>query len=757
MKRCKLLLLLVAVGSAGFYDLNQINEIRIYFDQPNWDEILDSLYAAGEEGRLVGTAVINGRQFDSVGVRYKGKSSYNPARRKNPFNIKLDYIIPGQTIEGHGTLRLANVYKDPSFVREVLSYEIARNYMPAGRANFANIYVNDTLIGLYTNCEDVDKLLIRAHFYCDENARFKGQMKDSVPMIVWKYLGPESTPYLDYFELESDSGWDELIDFLDTLNNYNGYTEQVLNVDQHLWMLAFDILMVNLDAPINMPQNFYLYRDASARFNPIIWDLNENFGAFRDLVGTGQLSLTQMQQLNPFLRLNDPDYPIVSKVLSCPRYRRMFVAHMKTMIADWFASSHYQERAEEIQGLIDEYVRADPNKFYTYNDFLNNITRSVGSGPLAIVGLTELMNPRVSFLLSQPDFQATAPVIDDVTCSTPQPAPNSQVSFSARVSGADSVFLNYRQNPGRRFCRTPMFDDGEHNDGAAGDGVYGATVRLGAGEFHYYVYAENSAAGIFYPERAEHEFLILPVCSAVVINELMADNVRTVQDPNGEYDDWIEFYNNSSLPVNLDNYLLSDDSLNFAKWSFPDIEIPAHGFLVVWADNDLTQPGLHCNFQLNRSGEQLIFSDPDGRQLDRVIFGPQGADISFGRYPNGIGRFILMDPTFLSQNVSGIGTNEQTPTASGRFFEGAFPNPFSRATVLRYSLPSAGEVELKIFDVSGRQVMEVRPALMPAGVHTVKFFAPDRIRTQGVYFAHLRVRLGQNQVVSDNLKLILTR
>lgn len=756
MLRCGLFLMVAAVAIAGFYDLNQINEIRLYFDQPNWDEILDSLYAAGEEGRLIGDAVINGRRFDSVGVRYKGKSSYNPARRKNPFNIKLDYIIAGQTIEGHGTLRLANVYKDPSFVREVLSYEIARNYMPAGRANFTNIYVNDTLIGLYTNCEDVDKLFMRTNFYCDENARFKGQMKDSVPMIVWKYLGQESTPYLGYYELESDSGWNQLINFLDTLNNHTLHTEQVLNVDQHLWMLAFDILMVNLDAPINMPQNFYLYRDASARFNPIIWDLNENFGAFRDLVGTGQLTLSQMQQLNPFLRLNDPNYPIVSKILSNPRYRRMFVAHMKSIISDWFANNRYQERAEEIQGLIDSYVRADPNKFYTYNDFLNNITRSVGSGPLAILGLTELMNPRVNFLLSLPDFQAPAPVIEDVFCSPAQPAPNTTVDFSARVTGSDSVFLNYRQNPGLKFYRTRMFDDGQHNDGAAGDGVYGVSVRLGTGECHYYIYAENSSAGSFYPERAEHEFLVLPVAGQVVINEIMADNVRTVQDPNGEYDDWIEFYNNSSAPVNLDGYLLSDDSLDFAKWSFPDVVIPPQGYLVVWADNDLSQPGLHCNFQLNRQGEQVLFSDPDGRRLDWVVFGPQSADISFGRYPNGTGQFILMDPTFMRENASGIGMNEQVAVERCRFFQGAFPNPFQNATVLCYILSVNAEVELKVFDVSGRQVW-VSKENLPRGTYTVKF-PYEQVIPAGVYFAHLQVRYNvRNEVFSENLKLILTK
>ena len=39
----------------------------------------------------------------------------------------------------------------------MLAYEVARNYMPASRANFANVYVNDTLQGLYVNVEDVGK------------------------------------------------------------------------------------------------------------------------------------------------------------------------------------------------------------------------------------------------------------------------------------------------------------------------------------------------------------------------------------------------------------------------------------------------------------------------------------------------------------------------------------------------------------------------------------------------------------------------
>jgi hypothetical protein len=750
-----LLVILAATAVGGFFDVEQVSEVRLVFAEPNWDEILDSLYAAGEEGRLAGTAFINGVRFDSVGVRYKGFSSYNPSRRKNPFNIELDYVRPGANIEGHGTLRLANVYKDPSFVREVLSYEIARKYMPAGRASYVNVYVNDTLIGLYTNNEDPDKMFMRARFCGDENARFKGRVKfDSVAMMGWKYLGPDSTPYLAYFELESDSGWRELVGMLDTLSNHNAALDRVLNVDRHLWMLAFDVLLVNLDAPINTAQNYYLYRDASARFNPIVWDLNESFGAFRDLQGTGQLSLVQMQQLDPFLRSADPDYPILSMILNDARRRRMYVAHMKTTIAEVFTDNWYRDRACEIQGIIDAHVRADPNKFYTYNDFTNNVTRSVGSGPLAIVGLTELMNGRVSFLSRRPEFQAIPPTVTEIAASPARPAPNTNVRFEARVAGADSVFLGFRQNPALRFTRVAMTDNGQDGDGRAGDSVYTALVRIGAGNVEYHIYAENVDAGAFCPARAEYEFFSLPVAGGVVINEVMADNVRTVPDPSGQYDDWIELRNTAARPVSLDGYFLSDDSLDRLKWEFPDTAIPANGHLVVWADNDLSQPGLHANFRLNSTGAMVILTDPDGFSQDLVVFGPQQPDVSFGRYPDGFGTFRLMNPTFGAPNDSGVGTGEDQNLGPCVQLT-AFPNPFVRRTVLSYVVTRPGRVTLRVSDAAGRLVATLVDRVQAPGCYQADFAVT--CQAGGVYFATVKSDHDDRAGPAKAVKLVVTR
>ncbi|MFH1515136.1 MAG: CotH kinase family protein, partial [bacterium] len=617
--------------SQDFYDIQTINKIEITFAESNWDAILDQLFAAGNEDRLVGTALINGVQFDSVGVRYKGNSSYDPNRIKISFNIKLDHIIDGQKLDGYGTLKLANAWMDPSFVREVLSYEIARKYIPAGKANFTNLYINGTHLGLYTSVQDVDKFFMRTHFYSDENPRFKGVLVQS-PLIrisCWEYFGADSSNYFNYYEMESKSGWNELIKFLDTLNNHPSSVEDVLNVDRHLWMLAFDILLVTLDSPVNIPQNFYLYQDDSRRFNPIIWDLNNSFGGFNMLIGPSGppigLSITQMKQLDPFLNSTSSSHPIISKILSNATYKKMYIAHFKTMMKENFSNSWYKTRALEIQSLIDADVQADPNKFYTYNDFLNNINNTVNwvtpMGNLPLVGLTELMEARVAYLNSRPEFQAAAPEISSLSHFPLTFAANSEVWLTAKVSNANLVTLAYRSNASDKFTKAEMFDDGSHNDGAAGDGIYGVSLTVEVSGVQYYFYAEHNEAASFSPERAEYEFHSLAASGDVVINEFMASNSTTVTDQDGEYDDWIELYNNSNQAISLKGYYLSDNGTNRTKWAFPEISIAANGYLIIWADENGNQNGLHANFKLSASGEVIYLVNADTSIIDEFTFG----------------------------------------------------------------------------------------------------------------------------------------
>lgn len=46
------------VAQTQFYDVDTIREIKIYFDQSNWDHLLDSLFTLGNEDRLLATKVL---------------------------------------------------------------------------------------------------------------------------------------------------------------------------------------------------------------------------------------------------------------------------------------------------------------------------------------------------------------------------------------------------------------------------------------------------------------------------------------------------------------------------------------------------------------------------------------------------------------------------------------------------------------------------------------------------------------------------
>ena len=709
-----------AIGQS-FYDINTINTIEITFEESNWDYLLDQLAQAGDEERLMGSVSVNGQVFDSAGIRYKGNSTYSSNQVKNPLNIKLDYIIDDQSLEGYGTLKLANGYKDPSLVREVLSYETARKYFPASQSNYANVYINGTHLGLYTNDQSVDKFFMQSNFGSRDNTRAKGEITSNGPPSggVWEYYGADSSNYYGYYDMKSDYGWEELIQFLDTLNNHEEYVHQVLDIDRHLWFLAFSNLLVNLDGPINNPQNHYLYKDDNGRFNPIPWDLNESFGGFRSHQTLGNLSTNQLQQFSPFANINEDDFPIISKILSNETYRKMYVAHMKTIIEENFSDDQYLDRALEIQGIIEEDVQADQNKFYTYSEFTSNLYNSVGGGPNSVIGISQLMDARIDYISGLSDFQAIQPQIASASYSPEEVSANSEVWLNTEVEQAEQVFLAYRQSQLGIFEKVEMFDDGNHQDGTANDGIYGISILVSHSDIQYYIYAENADAVAFLPVRAEYEFLDISVSNELVINELMADNENTVVDQDGEYDDWIELYNNSNTTIELEGIYLSDDAAEPDMWAFPDTNILAGDYLIIWADKDEEQEGLHANFKLSSSGESLFIFDTDLSIMDQVIFLQQKADTSYGRYPNGTGDFEEMTPTFGEENeplILDIYNPENL--SSGIQISQNYPNPFSIQTRIDIELEKSGYVNLGVYNIYGQLLETLEASDIQSGQHS---------------------------------------
>jgi len=663
-----LLLSLITLNAQGLYDLGTVQDIEITFEQPNWDALMDAQKAGDEDYILASAVTINGITYDSVGVKYKGNSSYRASNAKNGLHIELD-TYKDQDHQGYKDIKLSNGYKDPSFLREVLSYWIIGHYMDAPQSNYATVTINGELIGLYSNSESISKRFVSDRFGSKTNAFVKcnppdgaGPNSNDYPDLV--YLGEDSNNYEDAYEIKSDDGWDDLIKLCDVLENSPESIEQVLDVDRTLWMLALNNVLVNLDSYIGrFKQNYYLYQDDYDRFIPVVWDLNESLGLFPDTGSEFLRDTREKQQMNHLLHETDGDFPLVSQLLASPRYKRMYIAHMQTILDEMLFPRQYETMADTLQATIDQFVQDDPNGFFTYAQFLanmdNDVTSSIGPGVSRAPGITNLLDGRAQYLDGLSDFSLATPHISEPAVSPSLPFLGEDITVTSVMDNVGTAELAYRTTDDGPFTYIPMFDDGEHGDGQAGDGTWGVSIALSSSCVEYYIYAEFGDAGGFSPARAQHEFY--SVCAAtvsgdVVINEFLASNDTTMADQDGEFDDWIELYNTGSETVDLSGYFLSDDDDEPGAWSFPEgTTIDPDGYLIIWADGDEDQDGLHASFKLSGGGESVIFSDRDTIVLDKVVYSDQEDDVSFGRFPNGTGVFQFMMPTFNAENVSGRG------------------------------------------------------------------------------------------------------
>lgn len=79
-----------------------------------------------------------------------------------------------------------------------------------------------------------------------------------------------------------------------------------------------------------------------------------------------------------------------------------------------------------------------------------------------------------------------------------------------------------------------------------------------------------------------------------------------------------------------------------------------------------------------------------------------------------------------------------------------YPNPFNPSTTISFSLHKPEKVELKVFDLLGREVAFLLNGYKPAGEHKVEFDGSNL--SSGIYFYRL-----QTGIYSSVKKMILMK
>jgi len=493
--------------TSDFYDPDKITEIRLTFKIEDWKSELDSLRLYGND-LLLGKAKIDGKAYKNVGVRYRGKKTFQTGSLRNALHIKLNFVDRSQNHQGYETIKISNALRDPSMVREVLGFEIARKYMPAPQANYAKVFVNNEYYGLFINIESVSEQFLEKNFSSSDNTFFEcnphSEAKADSGCKINTDAGLEyeesAACYFPNYTLKSSHGWDDLMELTKVLNTNPENIETILDVDQALWMLAYNNVLVNLDSYSgDYSQNYYLYKDGEGTFAPIIWDLNLAFGSYKNIGGGSDLDLNGLQNLDPLLHENNPSKPLISKLLSDPTNKMIYLSHIRTLLNENFRKGQYLERAKELQKVMKVAFEQDKNKFYKMEDLESSLTSTVGNKS-KIPGLGELMEQRARFLKKHPVLAVLPVEITELTVDGRQDMGKKLNEFRISLKASrypKTITIMYRYAGEDVFRSAKMLDNGKSRDGAANDDTYGIVITPVDGassEIEYYIVAENKGA-----------------------------------------------------------------------------------------------------------------------------------------------------------------------------------------------------------------------------------------------------------------------
>lgn len=724
---------LVAGGTevSGLYAESGIKVIRLTFAQSDFWTLLNQSHATGVP--VLASMEYNGNTYDSVGVKLKGQTSFMQLNgsQKFSFDINMDTYVDGQDVSGYESFNLNNGFQDPSVMRDVVYKHLIRPHVPAARACFAQLYINGENWGHYCMVQDLDSDFIREWWWSNDGTRWRadrppgsgggmgGQWGDGTAAL--NYLGPDTADYQQYYTLgrsEQEHPWEALVTVCDKLNNtpiaqLKDTLEKYMDIDRCLWHLAAENAMGDDDS--------YIYKGKMDY--SLYWDPETRRMTTQEIDGN---SVLENQALNwsPFYHADNANYPLLNRVLQVQELRQRYLAHLRTIINTSMQPAGVTALIAQYRTLIDTVVQADPIKLMTWAQYQTGCTalgNNCATRRSNLMGDSEVAQP--SPAITSVDHQTT-------TGLNQAPVGGEPVHVLANVTSANGIFrvrLFWSAVLPGRFTSLEMFDDGAHGDGSAGDGVFAADIpgQAPGTWMRYYVAAEtaNPAHTVVYnPAGAEHDVYLAQVTpidspqNGIVINEVMADNGVTAADENGQFEDWIELYNNGNASVDLEGWYLTDTPFEPTKWQLPGGTVMAPGdYMIIWADEDASQGSMHANFKLTASGESVLLYDTDTLLVDHVDFGEQITDQGYARVPNGSGPFVIQQPTFGANNDN-VGINEQGVSGGFRMY----PNPATAQVLLVWDEPVPQAVS--IIDATQRVVWS--GTLHSGRVVNVSGFAP---------------------------------
>jgi spore coat protein CotH len=448
-------------SDAPLYDVKTLRTFFLEFEDVDWEKEMAEFNNTDVE--IPAKLTVDGKTYRDVGVHFRGMSSFGTVGegRKRPLNLSLDFVHQEQQIGGYRTLNLLNSHEDPTFLRSVLYYQIAREYIPAPKANFVRVVINGESWGVYINGQQFNKEFVKDWFNTTKGARWKVPGSPGGRGSL-AYLGDDVAQYKRVYQIKSKDNaksWANLVKLCKVLNETpTDKLEQalspLLDIDGALKFLALENALINNDGYWIRTSDYSIYEDEKGRFHVFPQDANETFltpggpgfggggrggrgfrgggpddgppgrggrgpggpdgfgpggggpggggpGGPRGMGGGPGNGV----ELDPLIAAADPSKPLISKLLAVPSLRTRYLGYVRDIAEKWLDWNKLGPIATQYHSLIAEDVKADTRKLDSTEAFSRGLTDNVqgegfgGFGGRGTIGLKSFVDQRRAFLL----------------------------------------------------------------------------------------------------------------------------------------------------------------------------------------------------------------------------------------------------------------------------------------------------------------------------------------------------------------------
>jgi hypothetical protein len=353
-----------------------------------------------------------------------------------------------QRLAGYKTLNLLNANGDPTLLRSVLYLQIARQYIPAPKANFVRVVINGESWGVYPNVQQYNTDFVQEWFKTAKGARWK---TPGSPMgrAGLAYIGDDPAAYKKLYEIkskDSPKSWAALINLCKVLNEtpadkLEAALEPILDIDGALKFLALDKALINNDGYWTRASDYSIYLDEKGKFHLFPHDTNETL-APAEMMGMGRgprgpggpggpggpprgfgpggpggpggppngpppgfTPPPENATLDPFAGSADPNKALLSKLLAVPSLRKKYLGYIRDIAANWLDWKKLGPIATGYQSLLLADVKTDTRKLYSTEAFEKGVTEETSypaMGPFGSrphMGLKQFVEERRKFLL----------------------------------------------------------------------------------------------------------------------------------------------------------------------------------------------------------------------------------------------------------------------------------------------------------------------------------------------------------------------